>query len=40
MNPDEMITDAELETLDKLYEIQINSDEDYQKLGEIFDEDE
>ncbi len=36
----ETITEGEKETLEKLFELPIETDEDYQKLGEIFDENE
>lgn len=36
----ELITEKEIETLENLKDLPLESDEDYQKLGEIFDEDE
>jgi hypothetical protein len=35
----ELITTEEIENLDKLYQLPLQTDEDYQKLGEFFDED-
>lgn len=41
---DEMITPEQIEHLNKLFDawegVSINTDEDYRKLGELFDEDE
>lgn len=35
-----LISETEIEILEKLKDLPLNSDEDYQQLGEIFDDDE
>jgi hypothetical protein len=37
---EDLMSDAEAENLNQLFATKIDSDEDYRKLGEIFDEDE